>query len=195
MNDKEYGCMFIQTHWLIGKVVAQLAAREMPDRIDPWGFCWGSVLPDLARPYNQVAHNLNDSHLLINNLLLKAQNSAFHDQKAFSVHLGVIGHFLSDYFCSAHNRPDLMSLIPHTIYEAKMVGRVNEPTLRKMATAFLKNEPETADLLSYLRVKHQLYQQASPVPETDFNFVMQVVPAAVLSLLSRRTPQEMLQVA
>jgi hypothetical protein len=187
--------MFIQTHWLIGKVVVQLVAREMPDRLDPLGFCWGSILPDLARPYNQVPHNLEDSHPLLKDMLLKSQNSAFSNQKALSVHLGMIGHFLSDYFCSAHNRPDLMSLIPHTIYEAKLLGQVNEPMLRKLAFALPKNEIETSDLYSYLQGKHQDYRQAPPGPETDFSFAMQVVPTMVLSLLSWRTSHEMLQVA
>jgi len=187
--------MFIQTHWLIGKVVVQLVAREMPDRLDPLGFCWGSILPDLARPYNQVPHNLDDSHPLLNDLLFQSQNSAFRNQKALSVHLGMIGHFLSDYFCSAHNRPDLMNLIPHTIYEAKLLGQVNEPMLRRLALALPKNETGISDWYPYLQGKHQDYRQAPFGPETDFSFVMQVVPTVVLSLLSRRTTREMLQVA
>ncbi|MDD3270338.1 MAG: zinc dependent phospholipase C family protein [Syntrophomonadaceae bacterium] len=187
--------MFIQTHWLIGKVVTQIALENMPDRIHPLGFCWGSILPDLVSPYKQVPHRLNDSHLLINKLLIQAQTSIFHDRQALSVHLGIIGHFISDYFCQAHNRPDLMDLVPHTIYEAKLLGKITEKSLRDRAVAFQQRETEIPDLYTFLKIKHQLYQQAAVGPKTDINFTMQVVPAIILGILSQRSPREMLHVA
>lgn len=184
--------MFAQTHWLIGETVDRIAERRLPGQITPLEFRWGNVLPDLTRPYNQIPHNWNDSSPLLAGLLQQAQEAAFYDRRAFSLRLGMISHFLCDYFCLAHNAPALMDLLPHTVYETRLWVIFKPEKIRCLVLAYLKQDLEVQDFLSFIEIKRREYLKAEPGPETDMVFAIQAVAVVVSNLLCQRRARQVL---
>ncbi|MEN6391010.1 MAG: zinc dependent phospholipase C family protein [Syntrophomonas sp.] len=175
--------MLSQTHWLIGDTVAQIAAEQIPGRINKLAFCWGNVLPDLVRPYSIIPHTINGSGPLLTKLLGQTQLIQFKGPWTLYVHLGIISHLLSDYFCLAHNEPSLEAVVPHVIYEAKLHSSINGRRLRNLALATLKTRgSEACELRRYLEVKHQDYKNEAPGPLTDVAYALNAVLGLIYSL-------------
>ncbi|MEA4926572.1 MAG: zinc dependent phospholipase C family protein [Syntrophomonadaceae bacterium] len=188
--------MFFQTHWLIGETVAQLTEKQLPARIHHFAFCLGSVLPDLIHPYNRIPHRIKDSSPLFNRLLDQAVNTTFKSRWDFSIHLGMICHYLCDFFCLAHNETKLNNLIAHTIYEARMVGKADRKMVRNLAMAALKgNETGICDVNKFLLEKHQSYRNAAEGFENDIAFAVPVVLTVVFSLLHQDLPVHLQRIA
>lgn len=188
--------MFFQTHWLIGETVARFVNKQEPGRINPLAFSWGCVLPDIAPPFNQIPHTVDDSYWLFSKLLSQAQNPTFINRRDFSIHMGMLCHFLSDYFCLAHNNPELIEFVPHAIYETKMLGHVNGKKIRKLAASYMQNEKdEIIDVHKYFRYKHSCYQNSSPGPDTDIAYAVESVLNVVLDLLQQDKKQHLPRVA
>jgi hypothetical protein len=187
--------MFFQTHWLIGETVARIAYNDEPGSINPRAFSWGCVLPDIANPYNQIPHTVKDSYWLFSTLLAQAQAPTFNSGWDFSVHIGMLSHFISDYFCRAHNDPELIEFVPHAIYETKMLGKANGKKIQKLAASYLQNErDEISDVHQYLEYKHSCYLNSPPGPDTDIAYAVEMVLNVALTLLKPK-PQNLLRVA
>lgn len=188
--------MFFQTHWLIGEAVARIAYKDEPGRINPRAFTWGCVLPDIANPYNKIPHTTKDSYWLFSTLLSQSRNPTFNNGWDFSVHIGMLSHFISDYFCLAHNDPELIEFVPHAIYETKMLGRASGNKIHKLAASYIQEEKEEIiDIHKYLEHKHSCYLNSPPGPDTDIAYAVQIVLNVILTLLRQPERQYLLKVA
>ncbi|MEQ8174235.1 MAG: zinc dependent phospholipase C family protein [Syntrophomonadaceae bacterium] len=175
--------MLSQTHWLIGDTVAHIASEQIPGRINKLAFCWGSVLPDLVRPYSLIPHTINGSEALLTKLLNQTELIQSKGVWTLSMHLGIISHLVSDYFCLAHNETSLEALVPHAIYEAKLHSSINGRRLRNLALATLKTRgSEPCALRRYLEVKHRDYKNEAPGPLTDVAYALNAVLVLIYSL-------------
>jgi hypothetical protein len=95
-------------------------------KINRWGFYLGNILPDLQHNRIPEDHFLSSSWPTIQRLaeqihpkadpIPAAGMTSFH-----SVNIGMICHFISDYFCHAHTEAFGSSLIRHFVYEAQMM--------------------------------------------------------------------------
>ncbi|MCX7921421.1 MAG: zinc dependent phospholipase C family protein [Clostridia bacterium] len=113
--------MLSATHKLIAKRVYEALKNELNVCVDLKSLCYGSIAPDIYPSMMILPHSKEGSleflHKNIEWLMEQPIPENKRDMKNFSFRLGIIVHFISDYFCSAHNEAKYNNLINHFIYE------------------------------------------------------------------------------
>lgn len=90
------------THLIIAKIIYEYIFKSTNFKLDYSSFAYGNIRPDIDKRYIKLQHTYEQS---INNIisysykLMKAKISV----KDFSEGLGVICHFICDYFCLQHS--------------------------------------------------------------------------------------------
>ena len=112
--------MLVTTHMLI----AQKTYNCLPDyfklRINLHNFIFGNVKPDLVYRLSTMSHCLHDSLPFVLEEIHNLQEQGV-DSPQFSITLGVINHFMADFFCSAHYPKDRFAgTIKHLRYEIEL---------------------------------------------------------------------------
>lgn len=112
--------MIIQSHILLG--------RRMFDHLDPKEkmcigkshFILGNIIPDINKKYN-FFHDYNKSIELVNDKIFKILYEKS-TKLEISKNLGIINHFIADYFCSYHTFEEYKSksIAEHFKYELQL---------------------------------------------------------------------------
>lgn len=102
--------MMINTHMLFGKMLYENIDYDKKNLIKDTQFLWGNVKPDCASKYKFKKHYKDESFVMIVNKIEFLCNLSIKDLytsytiNKFNQELGVICHFLCDYFCFPHNK-------------------------------------------------------------------------------------------
>jgi hypothetical protein len=108
------------THLLIARIAYEHIVRKTGFLIDYPSFAYGSIKPDINKNCICSWHTFEDSMDILNTYadeLIECKVSA----QDFSEALGVICHFVCDYFCLHHGREYWKKdPIAHGIYEVKL---------------------------------------------------------------------------
>jgi hypothetical protein len=116
--------MFSATHKMIADIVYAHIERELGVKLDHKAFRNGSVAPDIRFSMRVIKHTRKGSFELVkrigNDLILLETPVTKAEMKMFSYKLGIIMHFLCDYFCTPHNDIRYKNLIKHLRYENKL---------------------------------------------------------------------------
>ncbi|MGL5244511.1 MAG: zinc dependent phospholipase C family protein, partial [Sarcina sp.] len=101
--------MLVNTHILIGQNVLKNIDSKKSIIISDKNFLYGSIKPDMVSKYKLKKHYLDESYDMVikkinylSSLNLDDMNKRFSMSK-FSQELGVICHFLCDFFCVPHS--------------------------------------------------------------------------------------------
>lgn len=148
---------------------AFLAAKLHTEELNRYGkaFCLGSILPDLNPKMLSEPHEFDGSWNKIRELILKIESDAVNgdsDSRALWVRVGIVLHYLADYFTFPHNSCYDGNLKDHCLYESRMkyllraylstseAGTVFQNQMRRVETLC------TAEaLFSYIEQAHQTY--------------------------------------
>ena len=131
--------MFVNTHILIGKSIVENITHMKSFFISDKNFIYGNIKPDISSKYVLQKHYLEESLEMIFTkveylctLNLDCISKYFSISK-FSQELGVICHFLCDFFCVPHSRRWEMthSMNKHITYEKELSIVAKETDLRK----------------------------------------------------------------
>ena len=131
--------MFVNTHLLIGKSLVENINENKSFFISDKNFIYGNIKPDISSKYVLQKHYLEESLEMIFTkveylctLNLDCISKYFSISK-FSQELGVICHFLCDFFCVPHSRRWEMthSMNKHITYEKELSIVAKETDLRK----------------------------------------------------------------
>ena len=101
--------MFINTHLLIGNSIINNIDNKNSFFINEKSFLYGNIKPDLPSKYYLIKHYLDESLDMIihkiNYLCTLSLESLSKDFtiNSFNQELGVICHFLCDFFCVPHS--------------------------------------------------------------------------------------------
>lgn len=132
--------MMMKTHIILSKSIYENLDEDNKFLLDENNFIYGNVKPDLISKYKLEKHYLDESYDMIKEKIQFMINLSLSDLekmysvKSFSQEIGVICHFLADFFCVAHSErwEFKHSMKIHIIYEKN---------LTKVAKDFdLKNE-------------------------------------------------------
>jgi hypothetical protein len=124
-------------------------------------FAYGNIKPDLAPgmiiPFHKIDCSLNELGERVEELFSTDEGAI--SAKSFIVKLGVITHFISDYFCSAHSGFYKGKPVRHWLYETRMVfGMRKLFHFRRIMEGKLDTpEAMTADFKSFLQTMHDTY--------------------------------------
>jgi len=176
---------------LIGETISTIIRREYPDRLDEKAFRYGCMIPDYNLRYIAIPHYKNKSFEFITAMIQKDRclPQTIKEKRRFSAELGIITHYISDYFCQAHNYPEYDNFMNHFIYEGELSGEFRRFDLRKFCLNDLPacNHPgieSPSNLPAFINKRHHEYQNAKRQMKTDISFCLDVSTAVVLTIIA-----------
>lgn len=157
--------LLMQTHSLIGQAVASVIHEKLNIPLNKEAFQYGSIKPDFYPNLMMIPHYKESSAIVIYKRILDLQSKRLptvpKDLKQYSLELGVINHFMADYFCGAHNERKKSSLPNHLMYELELAKCFSNSNIKKIALSIINNRRTQlelkAGLLDYINKKHLEY--------------------------------------
>jgi len=139
--------MFINTHLLIGKSLFENIDNNKSFFINEKDFLYGNIKPDIPSKYFLEKHYLDESlDMIINKIEYLCSLDLdyifkYLSTRIFNQELGVICHFLCDFFCVPHSRRWKMShsMNKHITYEKELAMVAKESNLRKFKGDLIKD--------------------------------------------------------
>ncbi len=112
------------THVYLSMVFKKAIEKKLPVKLHTLSFVRGNLKPDFSLLLIKVPHyKIPTSELVIremDKLITHQANKFAACTNDFSERLGVVTHYLSDFFCYAHSTGFKGSVIDHYIYEKKL---------------------------------------------------------------------------
>ncbi|MGE5329134.1 MAG: zinc dependent phospholipase C family protein [Deltaproteobacteria bacterium] len=117
--------MLYKTHLFFSKITYDNMLCENRVKINKLGFKYGNIKPDIIMNFKDIPHNYFSSAEYINSeinaLIEKTICMKDLHSNDFAVNLGVINHYIADFFCMPHNKNLVnKSIVSHFIYERKL---------------------------------------------------------------------------
>ncbi|MCX7904833.1 MAG: zinc dependent phospholipase C family protein [Caloramator sp.] len=181
--------MLSSTHLLIAENILSILNNNFVLILDNENFKTGCIMPDYSLSMFFIPHYKEKSFDFVVNIideLLKFNDS---NMSIFSRKLGVIMHFLSDYFCRAHNDKNLDSLLNHFKYERKLhseflrlpIKDIYLNTLYKLDNTVLNS---SYFITKYINDMHMAYLKAEPSMVEDIKYSLEVCTVICYSIIT-----------
>lgn len=183
--------MNIFNHLRIARVVQQTIEDELSVKIDTMAFRYGNIKPDISADFVKIPHNIDAAMEFIDQQIkdligTKVTTSPVFT-KQFSEKLGIITHYLSDFFCYAHSDNYRGSHLSHHFYEISLSRYFNKH-LKKIKNhkkiKFFKIYCDKISIHSYVCKQHTLYVKKSPSYPVDTYFTIEICISVCTSIIS-----------
>lgn len=183
--------MIIPTHLLIANKIHDYITKNHGEVLNRRHFKYGNIKPDISRKNQPTKHTLRDSleYVVsqIDKYKLQPNNISNH-----SIHIGMINHYLSDFFCSRHYykyKHGFKGLFSHLRYEHKLhktLKSQNQNGLLDMSDIENRSffDGSLHDLIKDLEKE---YKSLVPSIENDIIFALRA-PLIVCEYLLRHNP-------
>jgi len=117
--------MLYSTHLFFSKIFYENMLYANCVKIKKINFKFGNIKPDLMLNFKDIPHNYcSSSRYIISEIESLIEGTLRIEDlqsKDFAVRLGIIDHYISDFFCMPHNRNLVKkSLISHLVYEKRI---------------------------------------------------------------------------
>ncbi|MTI46925.1 zinc dependent phospholipase C family protein [Sporosalibacterium faouarense] len=116
--------MIVFTHRLMAKVVLDSLENMFNIKLDKGSFTYGNIKPDIDKSSIKQSHTKPDALTFIIEQIDTIESQQNNDMtiKSLSLEIGIINHFLSDFFCSVHNNDitNILDLFKHLKYEISL---------------------------------------------------------------------------
>lgn len=185
--------MNVFTHIAIGIRTKRAVEDILPIKIKTYDFLYGSIKPDISRSFRNIPHFKKESIDFVTEEIEKLINTDYDDfsdnKSTYSERLGVLTHYLSDYFCYAHSESFKGGFIKHNYYEMKLMvyciakfGKV----FNYENYASEECEHTLPEILSFIGTLHGKYTYTSEHPSyvDDLLFTHEVCLALCITMLS-----------
>ena len=155
--------MRLEVHHKIGKnVCCQL--KESGFHVNEKLFLLGNLFPDLIHSYIWCRHEYQYSREYVREKLDKLKKTS----RFFSFHLGVLTHYICDYFCYPHSVNYDKGLVQHIFYEIRQKVPKNFYKTRLNITNFAIEE------LDKLVRCYEIFRRSCDNDESDFHIAAMV---------------------
>lgn len=126
--------MLIGTHRLITKNILKNMSENKKNMLSNFNFIYGSIKPDILSKYKIKKHYAKESYSMILSKIKILSTLSVNDIEKklsvikFSQELGVICHFLCDFFCIAHSEVwrKKYRIFTHIKYEKNLAKRARQ---------------------------------------------------------------------
>ena len=140
-------------------------------------FYIGSVLPDCTPSFFVRKHTIEDSFEVLKKEIYKMVSHfdpAEGMDSYFYIHLGVITHYVSDYFTFPHNANYDGKLKDHCIYEEELKQEirsyVKSPEAVRKRLGVTVYDPEM--ILSFIQRMHDIYSETKSAVKRDCEYIV-----------------------
>lgn len=141
------------------------------------GFFLGNILPDCMPSFITRRHRIQDTFFILKEELQKIESSSKVDFY-FCLHLGIILHYVADYFTYPHNCSFHGTFFEHCIWEWKQ-----QKFLKSLLQKPLGSPQKSRNLINYLLKMHYKYAEEGISIATDCRYVVEVCYTFVTSAI------------
>ncbi len=117
--------MNVIMHLLFSGSVRKIVKETQGIKLNRLGFMIGNILPDISKYYNDYPHYYTKSFPFLQDrkdqLMQRHPLDTRFSNYCFARDLGVINHYLADYFCHAHSEKYNGNIAVHSLYELFMI--------------------------------------------------------------------------
>lgn len=163
--------MFIQSHLILAKTIAQGINNSKTARLKFIPFSLGAIYPDISPQYNGIPHTRESLLPILNDLSRSVlREDVSWDRQSFK--LGIMCHFICDIFCQAHNFDLYQQKLRHFGYEMKMDLAILYYLRKAPFNLFIPEQHfSAAALITEPIIEiHDLYLNLPPSITTDLEF-------------------------
>ncbi len=161
-----------------------------PEYLNKRSFIYGNIIPDLSIELRMKSHKMKDSLEFIVERINKLTNTPYTSIKQFSIELGIINHFLADFFCTVHFHKltkDLNDFIYHLHYE-KELAKQFKIMKDNISVYILEDELNhiSVDNLSEIILDFaNSYSKNTPCIENDIQYMLKVTSLVSLYVMKK----------
>lgn len=176
-------------HGKIGYLLGKELIRKGFSKINIASFVYGNVLPDLSFKYRITMHSKNVDW---NKVLKIIEDISCNKEKInenISVKLGILTHYLCDFFTFPHNEAFTKTIIHHEIYEQSqrlvLWGKLSQiwDECGKEINVELNSQ---RDIINYIEDMHSMYIKNSGDKNRDILFSNILIRVVCISILKIR---------
>lgn len=157
--------MFSNTHAYIAEKVYTYLRDYNGITLAKGFFKYGSIKPDFVPRLVNIGHYKEESMNFVQEEIVKLSSIPYREEKEYlkhySIRLGIIIHYLSDFFCHAHNSKSLkQDMFKHFLYEAKLeslLGKFEPETI--LSSIKLVPALNKENIINYLNIKLENYKE------------------------------------
>lgn len=175
--------MLIPTHKIISEHIDHHIQKSLKVKLNKHMLAYGNMKPDIAPRLKRKKHYKDPTFDFVLDEIISLIDDGLSENlisiNKFSTRLGVITHFLCDFFCLPHHDRDYFSdkLMEHMIYEKRLhdhfksfsgIDKIKAPYIRNISKEDIKN---------FIEELHQEYQVAPRGFQTDMNHSVNVSSA------------------
>lgn len=169
--------MLPQTHKIIAGVIYDDVYKEHRIKLNKTQLIYGSIKPDIYSGIPKLKHFKPQSFSIICNDISNLSASQTEDNRAaiarLSQKIGVVTHYVSDYFCVPHNDRSTYQhhIINHIHYENQLHRMYKESDLLKRITGSDQrlDFSDVRVVMNYLDALHEAYTNKSESLLNDLN--------------------------
>lgn len=162
--------MNIISHYRLAKSILHYLQEEYGIRLRRHSFIFGNLKPDISGEFLWSPHTcarFDPTLKQLRSFLQRTQSEKI-SESSFGVKLGEFCHYLSDFFCYAHNPSFTENILGHHAYEWELGKCLKHVTMPKGTT----NTAKSPMLLEQtLRSKHAEYAANVPCMENDAAYI------------------------
>ncbi|MBU3108530.1 zinc dependent phospholipase C family protein [Clostridium gasigenes] len=180
--------MLMNTHTMLAKDFIYNMDNNKKQMINENHFIWGNIKPDCVSKYKLKKHYLDESlDMVVNKIQFLSSLSLddiykTHSENKFSQELGVVCHFLCDFFCVPHNKrwefKSANAMKEHVMYEKDLSKIAKEFKIRKDIERSINSQ----EIRSYIMDLQQEYEKVMEY-NNDLDFAYYVCQSVINMIL------------
>ncbi len=176
-------------HGKIGYLLAKELIRKGFSKINIASFVYGNVLPDLSFKYRITMHSKNVDWNKVLKIIEDISCNKERINENISVKLGILTHYLCDFFTFPHNEAFTKTIIHHEIYEQSqrlvLWGKLSQiwDECGKEINVELNSQK---DIINYIEDMHSMYIKNSGDKNRDILFSNILIRVVCISILKIR---------
>lgn len=184
--------MLYTTHLVFANIIYKNILTAYGIRLRKSSFIYGNIKPDMSSMIVNIPHNIDESGLFILNeieILINEVNSLSQLRtREFARKLGIITHYVSDYFCLPHNKGFMNEgIVKHMLYERRINKLCREQNGIMAPDMYINDfkDSEYESIREYLTDKHNKYCCEGRFMQTDINYAVQTSMVIAIVILER----------
>ena len=148
-------------------------------------FYFGSILPDCVPTFLTRRHTIEDTFDILEKEIRKLTENYDMERGIGSYycrHMGVITHYVADYFTAPHNEHGEFGLRDHCAFEKQQLYRLRSQLRGQWNTP--KQYQMQGDVMEYIKTIHDEYLEQMPQVETDCSYIVNVTEQIAYQMFS-----------
>lgn len=180
--------MLMNTHKILAQDFISNIDKDKKYLINENHFIWGNIKPDCVSKYKLKKHYMDESlDMVVNKIQFLASLSLEdiykdYSENKFSQELGVVCHFLCDFFCIPHNQrwefKSANAMKEHVMYEKDLSKIAKELKIRKEIDRSVSSE----EIRSYIIYLQNEYEKTMEY-DNDLDFAYYICQSVINMIL------------